>query len=312
MKASQKPIVVVGSATMDLVTRTPRLPATGQTLIGTAFETTPGGKGANQAVAAARLGYPVHMVAMVGDDVYGPAILENLARSGVRTNAIAVAPGSSGLAPMFVADSGENSIVVVPGANGKMTPEAVARHADLIRSAGMVLCQLEIPMETVSYILALCARAGVPVMLDPAPAAPLPDAVWDRVAWFTPNESEAAFYLDGDSSPEETADHLLSRGLRAVALKRGAEGAYIATANGKSGWVAPFSVDAIDTVAAGDCFNGAFAVALLEGLDPLPAARFANAAAALCVTRKGAQASMPSREDVERFLAGVSSGTVSQ
>lgn len=307
MTQSRKPIVVVGSATMDLVTRTPRIPATGQTLIGTAFETTPGGKGANQAVAAARLGYPVHMVAMVGDDVYGPAILENLARSSVSTDGITVVPGSSGLAPMFVADSGENSIVVVPGANGKMTPAAVDRHADLIRSAGMILCQLEIPMGTVSHILALCARAGVPVMLDPAPAALLPDAVWNQVAWFTPNETEAAFYLDGGCSAEETAAHLLSRGLCAVGLKRGAEGAYIATADGTSGWVQPFAVDAIDTVAAGDCFNGAFAVALLEGLDPLAAARFANAAAALCVTRKGAQASMPSRAEVEAFLAGKNS-----
>lgn len=302
MTAQRKPIVIVGSATMDLVTRTPRIPATGQTLIGTAFETTPGGKGANQAVAAARLDYPVHMVAMVGDDVYGPAILDNLARSGVSTDGITVVPGSSGLAPMFVADNGENSIVVVPGANGKMTPAAVDRHAELIRSAGMVLCQLEIPMETVSHVLALCARAGVPVMLDPAPAAPLPDAVWCQVAWFTPNESEAEFYLHGGSPPEAAAAHLLSRGLCGVALKRGAEGAYLATADGKSGWVASFSVDAIDTVAAGDCFNGAFAVGLLEGSDPFAAARFANAAAALCVTRKGAQASMPSRAEVEDFL----------
>lgn len=297
---------------MDLVTRTPRIPATGQTLIGTAFETTPGGKGANQAVAAARLGYPVHMVAMVGNDVYGPAIVENLARSGVGVEAIAVAPGSSGLAPMFVAENGENSIVVVPGANGKLAPEAIDRHAELIRSAGMVLCQLEIPMESVSHLLELCARSGVPVMLDPAPAAPLPDAAWNQVAWFTPNETEAAFYVDDGQSPEETAAHLLSRGPRAVALKRGAEGVYVATSEGLSGWVAPFPVDAIDTVAAGDCFNGAFAVGLLEGLDAFAAARFANAAAALCVTRRGAQASMPSRNDVEAFLAGAQSAARSR
>lgn len=303
MSETRKPIIVVGSATMDLVTRTPRIPQTGETLIGTAFETTPGGKGANQAVAAARLGYPVKMVAMVGDDVYGPAILDNLARSGVGTEAIAGVPGSSGLAPMFVADSGENSIVVVPGANGKMTPAAVDRHAALIRSAGMVLCQLEIPMETISHTLTLCAQANVPVMLDPAPAAPLPESVWNQVAWFTPNETEAAFYLDNGSSPSETAAHLLSKGLRAVVLKRGAEGAYIATAEGKCGWVEPFQVNAIDTVAAGDCFNGAFAVTLLEGKDPWSAARFANAAAALCVTRTGAQASMPARADVDDFLA---------
>lgn len=298
-----QPLVVVGSATMDLVTRAPRIPRTGETLIGTAFETTPGGKGANQAVAAARLGYPVEMVALVGDDVYGPAILDNLARSGVGTDAIAQVAGSSGLAPMFVAGNGENSIVVVPGANGKMTPAAVDRHAELIRSAGLVLCQLEIPMETVGHILALCGGAGVPVMLDPAPAASLAEDIWTQVAWFTPNETEAGFYLEDEVSPEEAARRLLARGLRGVALKRGAEGAYIATADGKGGWVKPFPVEAIDTVAAGDCFNGAFAVALLEGGDPWAAARFANAAAALCVTRKGAQASMPSRAEVEDFLA---------
>ncbi|MGH9605090.1 MAG: ribokinase [Terracidiphilus sp.] len=303
MTDARKPIVIVGSATMDLVTRTPCIPRTGETLIGTAFETTPGGKGANQAVAAGRLGYPVKMVAMVGDDAYGPAILESLAQAGVGTEAIAQVLGSSGLAPMFVADSGENSIVVVPGANSKMTPAAVDRHAELIRSAGIVLCQLEIPLETVSHILALCAETGVPVMLDPAPAAPLPEAIWTQVAWFTPNETEAAFYLDGDSTAEETAAHLLARGLRGVALKRGSEGAYIAAADGKCGWVKPFAVEAIDTVAAGDCFNGAFAVGLLEGRDPWAAARFANAAAALCVTRKGAQASMPSRAEVKAFLA---------
>jgi ribokinase len=303
MQDMRKPIVIVGSATMDLVTRTPRIPRTGETLIGTAFETTPGGKGANQAVAAARLGYAVKMVAMVGDDVYGPAILGNLAGAGVGTEAIEQVRGSSGLAPMFVADSGENSIVVVPGANGKMTPDAVDRHAELIRSAGLVLCQLEIPMGTVSHILALCSEAGVSVMLDPAPAAPLPDAAWGQAAWFTPNETEAAFYLGEGSAPEETAAHLLARGLGGVALKRGSEGAYVATADGKAGWVKAFKVDAIDTVAAGDCFNGAFAVAMLEGSDPWAAARFANAAAALCVTRKGAQASMPLRAEVEAFLA---------
>jgi ribokinase len=288
---------------MDLVTRARQIPRTGQTLIGTSFETTPGGKGANQAVAAARLGYPVQMVGMVGDDAYGPALLKNLSAAGVQTAAMTQVAGSSGLAPMFVAESGENSIVVVPGANGKVDCAAVDREAALIRSAGMVLCQLELPMETTSHALALCAKAGVPVMLDPAPAAPLPDAIWRQVAWFTPNETEAAFYLGEDLKPEDGAKRLLDKGLRGVVLKRGEEGAYVAVAGGKAAWVKPFPVQAIDTVGAGDCFNGAFAVALLEGNDPWAAARFANAAAAVSVTRKGAQASMPSRADVDAFLA---------
>jgi ribokinase len=302
MSDSRKPIVVVGSITMDLVTRTPKIPAIGQTLIGTGFETTPGGKGANQAVAAARLGYRVAMVAKVGDDAYGPALLENLKRAGVDTVGMTQVMGSSGLAPMFVADDGLNAIVVVPGANGKMDRATVDNHSELIRSAGMVLCQLEIPMETLSYTLDFCARAGVPVMLDPAPAAKLPEAVFGQIAWFTPNETEAAFYVGDESSAEKSAERLLAKGLRGVVLKRGGEGAYVAEQGGKAEWVRPFKVDAIDTVAAGDCFNGAFAVALLEGKDPWAAARFANAAAAICVTRRGAQASMPMRADVEEFI----------
>lgn len=308
MSDTRKPIVIVGSVTMDLVARTPRIPSIGQTLIGTGFTTTPGGKGANQAVAAARLGYPVAMVAKVGDDAYGPQLLENLSHAGVDTAAMETTPGSSGLAPMFVADSGENSIVVVPGANGKMDRATIDRHAALIRSAGMVLCQLEIPIETLAYTLDFCARAGVPVMLDPAPAAALPNEAFAQIAWFTPNESEAAFYLGDGAGVEEQAEHFHAKGLRNVALKRGSEGAYISVADDKAAWVAPFAVEAIDTVAAGDCFNGAFAVALLEGLesnnlDPWAAARFANAAAAIAVTRRGAQASMPMRADVEEFLA---------
>jgi len=303
LSETRKKIVVVGSVTMDLVTRTPQIPAIGQTLIGTGFDTTPGGKGANQAVAAARLGYPVAMVGKVGTDAYGPALLENLSKADVDTAAMEQTEGSSGLAPMFVAENGANTIVVVPGANGKVDRALVDRHAALIRSAGMVLCQLEIPIDTLSYTLAFCAEAGVPVMLDPAPAAPLPDAVFRQVAWFTPNETEAASYV-GDTIPaEETAKRLHAKGLRGVALKRGAEGAFVSLAGEKAAWIKPFPVQAIDTVAAGDCFNGAFAVALLEGNDPWTAARFANAAAAISVTRRGAQASMPSRTDVDAFLA---------
>jgi len=302
MQATQKPIVVVGSVTMDMVTRTPQIPRIGQTVIGTGFETTPGGKGANQAVAAARLGYPVHMVGKVGADSYGPALLKNLAAAGVDASAMETTAGPSGLAPIFLSEAGENSIVVVPGANGKVDCASVNRHAALIRSAGMVLCQLEIPMAAINHTIALCAESGVPVMLDPAPAAPLPDAIWSQVAWFTPNETEAAFYLNGDLNPEDAAQHLLGKGLRGVVLKRGAEGAYVAVIGGKAAWVRAFPVEAVNTVGAGDCFNGAFAVALLEGKTPWEAARFASAAAAISVTRPGAQESMPMRDQVELFL----------
>lgn len=303
MNERRKPIVIVGSVTMDMVTLTPQIPHIGQTVIGNNFSTTPGGKGANQAVAAARLGYPVRFVGKVGDDAYGPQLIENLSRSGVDTSPMAVAPGPSGLAPIFLAENGQNAIVVVPGANGTVDCTYIDQHLEVIRNAGMVLCQLELPISTIDHTLALCSEFGVPAMLDPAPAAPLNDSVWTRVAWFTPNESEAAFYLDDGSSAESVARHLLDRGLRAVALKRGAEGVYVATSDGYAGWVKAFVVDAIDTVAAGDCFNGAFAVALLEGYAPLEAARFACAASAISVTRRGAQASMPTRADVDTFLA---------
>jgi ribokinase len=300
--ADRKPIVVAGSINMDLVARTPRIPLAGETIIGSGFETTPGGKGANQAVAVARLGHPVTIVGMVGEDVFGDALLENLASAGVDVALVARVSGPSGVAQIQVADRGENSIVVVPGANGLVEPAYIYQHERIIRDAGMVLCQLELPIETVSHTLEMCAGFGVPVMLDPAPAAPLPDSTWSNVTWVTPNESEAAFYTGKDLSVENRAKHLLARGLKAVVLKRGREGCYIATADGNADRVPAFAVDAVDTVGAGDCFNGAFAVALLEGLDPLGAARFASAAAAISVTRRGAQASMPSRSEVELFL----------
>ncbi len=303
MTSNHKPIVVVGSINMDLVAQVRTIPIPGQTLTGTGFVTTPGGKGANQAVAAARLGYSVKMVGKVGVDVFGVAMIANLKDAGVDTEGVARVKGPSGVAPILVAENGENSIVVVPGANGLVDAAYVDKKASLIRSAGMVLCQLELPLATVSHVLTLCADAGVPVILDPAPAAALPDAVFPQTAWFTPNETEAAFYLAENFSVENSAKHLLAKGLKGVVLKRGGEGCYVAQAGGKAGWVPAFKVDAIDTVAAGDCFNGAFAVGLLEGLDPWAAARFASAAAAICVTRRGAQASMPSRAEVEAFLA---------
>jgi ribokinase len=303
MPIERKPIVVVGSINMDLVARTPRIPLSGQSLIGTGFDTTPGGKGANQAVAVARLGYPVHMVGAVGEDVFGKALLDNLAAAGVETAAVARVSGPSGVASIMLAEKGANAIVSVPGANGKVEPESIDRQAALLRAAAFVLCQLELPMETVNRTLAVCAEAGVPVILDPAPAASIAPEVWREVAWFTPNDTEAAFYLGDAMPPEAAARELLARGLKGVALKRGSEGAYVAVSGGEAASVEPFRVQAVDTVGAGDCFNAAFAVALIEGRDPWTAARFASAAAAISVTRHGAQASMPSRAEVDALFA---------
>lgn len=299
----RKPIVVVGSINMDLVTRAPQIPVPGQTLLGIDFTTTPGGKGANQAVGVARLGYPVHMVGMVGEDVFGQALLDNLNAAGVNTEAVSRVPGPSGVASIMVAPRGRNIIVVVSGANYKVTPEYVDRHEELIQSAGMVLCQLELPMATLSHTFALCAKANVPVILDPGPATPLSEKVWVQAAWFTPNEVETDFFLERKLEPEMAARELLDRGLKGVVLKRGAEGVYVAAPGGKGIWVRPFPVEAIDTVGAGDCFNAAFAVSIMEGHDRYTAARFAVAAACVSITRRGAQASMPTRSEVDALLA---------
>lgn len=333
-----KPIVVVGSINMDLVARVREIPRPGETVTGLGFETTPGGKGANQAVAAARLGYPVKMVGRVGEDVFGQALLDNLVKADVGVWVVERTEGPSGVAQIQVAESGENSIVVVPGANGKVDSAYLDNNAELIRGAGMVLLQLEIPMETIERVLEICGEAKVPVMLDPAPAAaPLHAAAFWSASWLTPNETEAAFYLGGAMEPESAAKELLARGVKGVVLKRGAEGAYVAMSEAsqvpragpgapgikdseaspvsesrpgapsseakiRAEWVPAFKVEAVDTVGAGDCFNGAFAVALLEGNDPWKAARFAAAAAAISVTRRGAQASMPTRAEVDEFL----------
>jgi ribokinase len=297
------PVVVIGSINMDLVARTPRIPLAGQTLTGIDFATTPGGKGANQAVAAARLGAHVQMIGAVGNDVFSETLLSNLANDAIDTRAVARIPGPSGVAQIQVADNGQNSIVVVPGANGAVTPALIRQHADLIQAAGIVLLQLEIPLATVLAACELCASTNVPVILDPAPAASLPDAIWPTLAWFTPNETELGMYTGNGFPPETAAKQLLARGVHGVALKRGAEGVYIATSSEEPAQVQAFHVKAIDTVAAGDCFNGAFAVALIEGSSPAAAARFASAAAAISVTRRGAQAAMPTREEVDAFLA---------
>ena len=298
-----KPIVVVGSINMDLVARVKEIPRPGETVTGSAFETTPGGKGANQAVAVARLGYPVKMVGMVGEDVFGQALLDNLAKSDVGVWAVDRVEGPSGVAQIQVAGNGENSIIVVPGANGKVDPAYVDRNEELIRGAGMVLLQLEIPMDAISRVLAICAEAKVPAMLDPAPAASLPDEVWKQIAWFTPNETEAGFYLSAAGNAEAAAKEFQSRGVNGIALKRGGDGVYVTEAeSSRCQWVHAFQVEAVDTVGAGDCFNGAFAVGLMEGKDSSSAARFASAAAAISVTRRGAQASMPMRSEVDEFL----------
>jgi ribokinase len=302
---NRKPIVVVGSINIDLVARAQRIPVAGETVAGLDFQTHPGGKGANQAVAVARLGYPVSMIGRTGDDAFGAQLRDGLRNAGIDISAVGISEGSSGVATIIVSPSGENVIVVTPGTNGLVTPADIDANIEIIRSAGLVLTQLEIPLTTVEHLAEVCARKGVPLMLDPAPACELPPAVLKRTRWFTPNETEASFYLStssGAGSPAAVAESLLPLGPEAVVLKLGARGAFLRDRAGLAQQIDALPVRAVDTTAAGDAFNGAFATALMLGSPPADAARFAAVAAAISVTRPGAQSSMPTLSEVEQLF----------
>jgi len=303
-----KRIVVVGSINLDLVATTPRIPIAGETVAGVSFQTFPGGKGANQAVAAARLGASVSMIGKLGTDVFGAQLRESLEESRVNTDGIEMVPGSSGVALITTDEKGENAITVVAGANAQLSPADLEAHIGLLRSAGMLLTQLEIPIETVEYLAAIAIREGIPLVLDPAPARPLSASLLKSVDWLTPNETEACSLLRrppgelSEAGVEEAANTLLALGSRNVILKLGKRGCYVALMDGTRQLLPAYSVRAIDTTAAGDAFNGAFAVALLNGQDALSSASWASAVAAISVTRSGAQPSMPTSAEVESFL----------
>jgi ribokinase len=298
-----KPVVTVGSINMDLVSTAERIPRPGETLIGRAFHANSGGKGANQAVAVARLGYPSVMLGMVGDDSLGKELLGTLQGYGVDTSHIGVANGSSGTASIVVDIAGENAIIVTPGANLSVTPEYLNSKMEVLRSAGLVLAQLEVPLQTVSWLAECCTRLKIPLILDPAPAAVLPPQLFSQITWFTPNQTEAAFYTNGELSQEETLMHLFRMGLQQVVLKLGADGVLIAWQDGRRERIPALTVQAVDTTAAGDAFNGAFSVALMRGKTVPDSARFAAVAATLSVTRPGAQTSLATQDEVEAMLA---------
>jgi ribokinase len=312
----RKRVVVVGSVNQDLVVSADRIPRPGETVTGSDFQYFAGGKGANQAVAAARLGASVSMVAKVGDDAFGATLRQGLERDGIDTAAVKSASGCSGIAVIAKDPAGENAIVVVAGANGKLTPVDLEENLNLIRDAGIVLCQLEVPLETVEYLAVLTERFGVPMMLDPAPARALRPDLLCRMQWITPNETELWSLLAvpereiAESDLPQAAAQLLRLGARNVVIKLGGRGCFLALADGSRKLVPAFRVQAVDTTAAGDVFNGAFATCLLEGKDPLGSAIFASAAAAISVTRAGAQASVPTRAETQRFLTAQSAGAL--
>ena len=305
MAVEKKAVVVVGSINMDLVASAERIPVAGETVTGGMFKTYPGGKGANQAVAVARLGYPVRMIGRLGDDALGAELREGLRKEGVDVSGVATSGGASGVAVIIVSDAGENCIVVTPGANAMLTPQDLDNNLEILKTAGLVLTQLEIPLETVEHLARICVREGVPLILDPAPARQLSKQLLEAVDWFTPNETEAEFFIGAGAAsmkPELVAEVLKSKGVRGVVLKLGSRGAYLHSAEEPGNTLSPFSVKAVDTTAAGDAFNGAFATGLMIGKNPVESARFASAAAALSVTRSGAQPSMAKLAEVEEML----------
>jgi ribokinase len=306
-------LLVIGSLNTDLVHTVPRIPAPGETVIASGAEALPGGKGANQAVAAARLGANVSMVGRVGADPMGATLLARLQADGVDTKRVRLTPGVfTGSATIYVDPRGENSIVVSPGANAKLTPADVDAAESLIRRASVVLLQLEIPLATVRHALALSRRLGIPTILDPAPVPPrgLPRPVLSAATYLTPNQPESLHVLGRRPppgarvpDPRRVAEQLLSRGAKTVILKLGDRGSALASRPDGFQLIRPFRVKVTDSTAAGDAFNAALAVALSEGQPLQEAARFANAAGALCCTKVGAQPSLPTRLDVEKRTA---------
>ncbi|MDR8412347.1 ribokinase [Nonomuraea sp. 3-1Str] len=292
-------ISVFGSANMDLVAYVDRAPKRGETVTGRLFRTVPGGKGANQAIAAARAGTEVAFLGAVGDDGFGAAIRETLAVAGVDVERLRQVPGPSGIAHIVVDDDGGNSIIVVPGANGLVTAPSEEERA-VIAASRAVLLQLELPMKAVIGAARAAREAGVPAVLTPAPAQPLPDELLDAVALIVPNEHEAAA-LTGTTDPDDALDRLLER-VPEVVITLGSEGALYGSRAGERLRVPAVRVEAVDTTAAGDTFVGALAVARAEGRPAEEALRFASAAAALSVQRPGASTSMPSRAEIDAAL----------
>ncbi|AVR97541.1 ribokinase [Pseudoduganella armeniaca] len=293
-------IVVIGSINMDLVLRVARMPLPGETLTGGAFRTIPGGKGANQAVACARLGRtPVAMVGCVGDDAFGATLRTALATDGIDVSHVSVLPGvATGVASILVDAQGQNSIVIAGGANDLLTPALVDAALPLIARASIVVLQLETPLDTVRHAIAVAHGLGKTVVLNPAPAATLPAGVLAQVDYLVPNEIEAAMLLGADTAVQPAAAALRAAGCGNVLVTLGAKGVHASLADGSHDFPA-CAVDAVDTTAAGDTFIGGFVAALAAGADPASAIDLGQRAAAIGVTRHGAQTSIPYLNELE-------------
>lgn len=298
-------ILVIGSSNTDLVVNVDSIPKPGQTVLGDSFFVNPGGKGANQAVGAARLGKDVSFCCKTGEDDYGRSAKELFAKEGMDTSFVFSTPDHpSGVALIAVDRNGENSIVVASGANMDLRPEDIDRIGSFSRF-DIVLCQLEIPLQTVEYIAAKTRRDGAKFVLNPAPACKLPASLLSRVDILTPNETEAEIIsgikvVDTESAAA-AARKIMETGVGQVIVTLGSKGALYCS-DKEQVLVPAFKVNAVDTTAAGDIFNGALCVALSEGKEMVDAIRFASAASSISVTRKGAQASAPYRDEVNNII----------
>lgn len=300
-------ITVVGSVNMDLVFRTPRMPATGETLHGHDFHQIPGGKGANQAVAAARLGADVSFIGAVGDDGFGEFSRNCLAVEQINLAHLATVKGiATGVAGILVTDSGDNSIVLAAGANATLSASQIEAAAATIASAQVLICQLETPLESVTRAIQIAHAQGVTVILNPAPARALSDDLLRQVNYLIVNETEAAqlsgIEVNDQASAQQASQKLLQRGAGCVLLTMGGNGALITDQTG-SKFIPAVKVEVVDTTAAGDTFVGAFAVGIASGMGILQASSEAQYAAALTVTKLGAQTSIPQLHEVRDFMA---------
>ena len=307
---NKEKIVVVGSSNTDLIIKLNRIPRPGETIIGGKFASAPGGKGANQAVAAARAGGAVTLIARVGCDDMGKKAVAGFASDGINVNYVSWDRANpSGVALIFVGQDGENSIAVASGANERLSPTDVRRAAKAFRGVRVLVLQLETPLDTVRTAVELAARAGVKVLLNPAPARELPGKLLEQVDILTPNEGEAEMLtgikVRDRNAAARAAEALLARGVESVIITMGSRGAFVAGREIRQ-MIPAYKVKAVDTTAGGDVFNGALAVALAEGRSLLAAARFATAAAAISVTRLGAQTSAPTRREINKLFTPAS------
>lgn len=303
----QKSVVVIGSFVMDMIAHVNAFPVNGQTVIGQSLSVLPGGKGANQAVAAARQGACVSMLGAVGTDAYGGAFLKLLQAENISSAGVSLSAAQPTATGMIMLDAqGENRIIVIPGANHAFPVSALEDARELLSDAGLVMLQLELLPEVTERAVLLCAELHVPVLLDPAPAAPIAEHLWPLIDYLTPNESELAYYagfpVDTDEAAARAVSLLLAKGVRHVVATLGARGAVLGGASGVT-FLPPFTAEAVDTVGAGDAFNGGLAAALMRGEPLVRAARYACASGALAVTKPGGIPAMPSYEAVSALLA---------